>query len=182
MRYSENSTRAFDAIDLVLPQFPTLQAGLDSSEVVVVFFGASWNKNSASVANQMGQILGPKLKEATKHKHDGEIRKPLSVIYVSSDSHKHQFQKYVQNRYWSSVPFHSKEAKKLKKYYKVCARKELETLQIMERKHELPYMLIFSGESHKVVSRTGVTDLKKLGLGVLDHWTKLARGKKATAT
>ena len=180
-KIANNSTRAFDAIDLVLPQFPTLHTQLDSSQVVVLYFGASWCKSSASVATKMDQLLGPRLetpKSKSSSNNNEQDRKPLSVVYVSSDNNKLQFRNYIRNRFWSKVPYHSKESGRLKKYFKVCAKSELERLQF-ERKHDLPYIVVLSGETHKVVSRNGVQELKKYGPGVVEYWTTLVRGKTA---
>lgn len=170
---ASNTKHSFDPIDLHLPKFPTLQKELKESEVVVVYFGAKWSPQSQAVTKMMDQVLQPKLLQAPQ-----QNGKPLSIVYVSSDKSKAQFQSMNRNRFWAKAPWPSGERKRLKQYFKVCAKAEMEKLKV-QRKHDIPHVLVLSGKTHKVVSRKGVEDLKRWGPGVLDYWTKLVRGNVA---
>lgn len=165
----------FASLSLVLPQFPTLQAALDQSQVVALYFGASWCKQSKPVTAMIDQTLGPKLQAYAKL--PASKKRPFSLIYVSSDNTKAQFANNNRNRFWHKVPFKSAERKQLKKYFKVCAKRELEKLQI-QREFEIPTLILLSGETHKVLTKNGVQELKRLGPAVLDYWTGLVRGKE----
>lgn len=166
-----NTKSLFDPIDLHLPKFPTLQKELKESEIVVLYFGAQWNPQSQAVTAMMDQVLQPKLLQAPQQngKHS------ISVVYVSSDRSKNQFRNMNRNRFWAKVPWENGERKRLKHYFKVCAKTEMEKLKL-QRKHEIPHVLVLSGKTHKVVSRKGVEDLQRWGPAVVDYWTKLTRG------
>lgn len=98
-------------------------------------------------------------------------RVPLSIVYVSSDGSEDELLKY-QRKNWISVPFDSDERTGLKKEFSVCAERELEDLQ-MERKFEIPTLIILDSETHGVISTNGVEDLKEYGANALDHWIEL---------
>ena len=109
-------------------------------------------------------------------------RRPLELIYVSSDANQRQYDKMHKNRFWNQVPFKTKtsEIKGLKKYFKVCAKHEIEKLQL-EREFDIPLMIVMSGTTHKVLSKTGVQELKREGTGVMTYWRNLAKKSNANA-
>lgn len=154
-------------IDLELPTFPTLQKELSRSEVVVLYFGAKWCKMSVPVTKLVDEQLMSTLRKFSEL--PGDKQRPLTLIYVSSDRSKSQFKSINHLRSWSKVPFQSPERKLLKRYFKVCAKQEMEKLAV-ERQYEIPFMVVLSGASHRVVSKNGVKELQEMGSGVIDYW------------
>ncbi|CAB9496338.1 expressed unknown protein [Seminavis robusta] len=174
-------------IDLHLPKFPSLKKAFNESQIVAVYFGASWCKQSARVVKKIDRLLGPKLQQYAKETNSVEKangkrkkRRPLTLLYVSSDKSKLQFQNFVKNRFWKVAKWKS-ERKELKKHFKVCAKIEQEPLQL-QREYEIPHMILFSGRTHRILSRDGVHDLETQGLGILDHWMDLEKSGVASAS
>jgi len=172
----------FENIDLVLPKLPTLKSELEKSDVVVLYFAASWCKMSDPISAKIDRFLGPKLQEYQKITPSSSHRRPLSLIYVSSDKSKLQFKDYTRNRFWKRVPFTSGlgERKLLKRYFKVCAKRELEELH-MTREHEIPFFVVLDGKTHKTLSIRGIEALKLLGEGTLKYWGDLAKQASSKA-
>ena len=179
----------YENIDLVLPKFPTLQKALDRSDVVALYFGASWCKQSKTVTGLIDAILGPVIdtkqqnerasqRQQQQQQQQQRRRRPLELVYVSSDANSKQMQSFLKRKHhslWSNVPYQStasKERQGLKRYFKVCAKREMGPLKL-ERKHDIPFLVILDGKTHKIVSHTGVQDLKQQGMGVLQYWTSL---------
>lgn len=172
---SVEEVEKFANIDLSLPTFPTLQKELDRSEVVVLYFAAKWCKMSTPITSLIDTHIMSTLRDTAKL--PANTKRPFSLIYVSSDMSKSQYKNYNQLRSWTKVPFQSPERKLLKRYFKVCAKREMEKLQI-HREHELPFMVVLSGKTHKVVSKRGVEELKEHKENVTRHWLTLVRGNK----
>lgn len=169
---------------LPLSQFPSIQYALDHSDIVLLYFAASWCSMSTPITNlldeKFGDILLPP--ETAAHKasklHGKQQRRPISLVYVSSDQSEAQMMQYAK-RHWIIVPFASEERASLKKHFQVAAKREMEELQMEQRLYEIPAIIIVSGESHNVVTTHGVEDLKEKGSEALIHWIKLLHTIKA---
>jgi hypothetical protein len=170
---SSNYWQTLDQQKLPLSDYPSIQYALDHSDIVLLYFAASWCRMSTPVTElldtKFGDILLPP--ESSGVKFPNKQRRPISLVYVSSDESEEQMLKYAR-KHWITIPFKSAERTKLKKKFKVAAKRELEVLD-MERRYELPTIIIVSGESHNVVTVHGVDDLHEKGSEALIHWMKL---------
>lgn len=171
--------QTLDEQKLPLADYPSIQYALDHSDIVLLFFGASWCPMTTPITKLLDEkfeeILLPP--ETTGSKLTSRQRRPISLVYVSSDESEEQMKKYAREN-WITVPFHSEERANLKKHFKVCAKREIEVLN-MDRMYEIPTIIIVSGESHNVVTTHGVDDLKEKGSEALIHWIKLLHTVKA---
>lgn len=157
---------------LPLSQFPTLNQALEESEMVALYFAASWCPMSTGPTNMLADIfsgndiLTPQGGSGSKSK--------LAIVYVSSDKTPESMKEYMKP-HWIGVPYESDERTALKKHFSVCAQRELAELG-MERKYEIPSLFIFDSESHGLISTHGIGDVKEhQSLEVLEHWKGLQR-------
>lgn len=171
--------QTLDEQRLPLADYPSIQYALDHSDIVLLYFAASWCPMTKPVTQLLDEkfedILLPP--ESTGSKLTSRQRRPISLVYISSDETEAQMRQYAREN-WITVPFHSVERDNLKKHFKVCAKRELEVLN-MDRIYEIPTIIIVSGESHNVVTTHGVDDLKEKGSEALIHWIKLLHSVKA---
>ena len=86
--------------------------------------------------------------------------------------------KQYARKNWIAVPFQTEERANLKKHFKVCAKREVEVLN-MDRMYEIPSIILVSGESHNVITTHGVDDLREKGSEALIHWIKLLHTVKS---
>lgn len=171
---------------LPLSEFPSIQYALDHSDIVLLYFAASWCRMSTPITQlldeKFGDILLPPVpKDATSKKVLNTIqkqRRPISLVYVSSDETEEQMKNYARN-HWITIPFDTDERANLKKHFQVAAKREMEELEMEQRLYEIPAIIIVSGESHNVVTTHGVGDLKEKGSEALIHWIKLLHTVKA---
>ena len=98
-------------------------------------------------------------------------RHGVSLVYVSSDQSQEEMQAYLKPN-WMYVPFESEERTALKRRFATCARRELYELG-MERKHEIPTLIVLSGPTHNVLTFHGVKDIEEYGINAIDHWVEL---------
>lgn len=175
-----NYWQTLDQQKLPLSDYPSIQYALDHSDIVLLYFAASWCKMSTPVTElldeKFGDILLPP--EGSGYKFTNKQRRPISLVYVSSDESEEQMVKYSRKN-WITIPFNSKERTRLKKQFKVAAKRELEVLDMEARLYELPTIIIVSGESHNVVTTHGVDDLHEKGSEALIHWIKLLHTVKS---
>jgi hypothetical protein len=156
---------------LPLSQFPTLNQALEQSEMVALYFAASWCPMSTGPTDLLGDIFGG---SDVLTVQGGSSKSKLSIVYVSSDKSHESMQEYTKPN-WVGVPYESDERTALKKYFSVCAKKEMGELGI-ERKYEIPSLFIFDSESHGLISTHGVADIQEhQNLEVLEHWKGLQR-------
>jgi hypothetical protein len=178
-------------------QFNTLQYPFQHAKLVGLYFAASWCPMSTTPSNQLDEYFGTTLlpppttttAQQQQEKQQQQLRRfkettsstaiatarheqaSLSIVYVSSDDTQEQLLNY-QKQNWIAVPFDSDERTALKKQFSVCAKKELEPLH-MERKYEIPTLILLDGETRTIVTTNGVDDLKEFGAKALDHWLGL---------
>lgn len=98
-------------------------------------------------------------------------RHGVSLVYVSSDRNEEEMEEYLKPN-WLYVPFQSEERAALKRRFATCARRELQILG-MERKHELPTLIVLSGPTQQVLTFHGVKDIEEYGINAIDHWMEL---------
>jgi hypothetical protein len=163
---------------LVLPfsQYTSLEYALQHSKLVGLYFAAAWCPMSTPVTNMIDDVLGetllPPPDNSDEHQEPPSERAPMSLVYVSSDESEEAFEDYQQRRNWIPVPFDSSERTALKKQFSVCAKPEVALLGI-DRKFEIPTLLILDGETHGVITTNGAEDLMEYKENALDHWMDL---------
>jgi hypothetical protein len=173
--YNPRRAEAEYEFEIKLPysQFTSLEYPLKHSRLVGLYFAASWCPMSTQPTNELDEYFGDTLLPPPSDDLSPPIQRvPLSIVYVSSDGSEDELLKY-QRANWISVPFDSDERTGLKKEFSVCAKRELEVLQ-MERKFEIPTLIILDSETHGILSTNGVEDLKEYGSKALDHWVELS--------
>ena len=159
--------------DLPLQDFPSLQYALRNSEIALLYFAASWCPMSTPVTERIDEIFRDVLMEPPDEDSPRNLlqRHGVSLVYVSSDRDEAEMEQYLKPN-WMTVPFHSEERAALKRRFATCARRELQTLG-MERKHEIPTLIVLSGPTHQVLTFHGVKDVEEYGINAIDHWIEL---------
>lgn len=157
---------------LPLSEFETVNNALDNANIVALYFAASWCPMSKPVTNLLEEYFSsvPNLLY-TSTSGKAFQKKELAIVHVSSDTSQSAMNNYLKPG-WIAVPFDSEERTELKKHFSVCAKRELETLE-MERKFEIPALIILDGESHGIITTNGVHNLENEGANALDHWIGL---------
>jgi Thioredoxin-like len=175
-----NYWQTMDEQKLPLSDYPSIQYALDHSDIVLLYFAASWCKMSTPITQlldeKFGDIFLPP--QGTNPGSINNKRRPISLVYVSSDESEKQMLEYTHKN-WIDVPFSSQERTALKKQFKVAAKREMEVLNMETRLYEIPTIIIVSGESHNVITTHGVDDLKEKGSEALIYWIKLLHTVKA---
>lgn len=145
---------------LPLSQFPTLNTAFAQSDLVGLYFAASWCPMSTGPTNLLGEIFGEFMANDPSK---------FALVYVSSDTDAQSMASYMKPG-WLGVPFDSAERTGLKKHFSVCAQRELQELE-MERKYEIPSLFLFDGATRGLISTHGVQDLKNYqSMEVYDVW------------
>ena len=161
-----------------LTQFPSLEYPLQHSELVGLYFGASWCPICARFAPKLNAHFGDVLLPPNSDQSVPPTqRAQLSIVYISSDKTEEAFSKSL-GKNWIAVPFESEERTGLKKHFSVCSRPEVELLGI-DRKHESPTLILLDSETQGVISSHGVEDVDECGLNALDHWMDLSKLARA---
>ena len=166
-----------------LDDFATLSAQLESHDIVAVLFAASWCPMSTPITQLLDHLFREKLLSNNNNHNNNKNnvpndaaadRRDFAVLYVSSDKDEESFTNYIQPG-WQAVPYTSVERTRIKQHFRVCARREMEELEIETREGELPTVLILDGHRQQVLTRSGIQDMKELGQDALDHWKQLQR-------
>jgi len=167
-------SRRIEQMDLRLPlsQYVSLEYALQNSKLVGLYFAASWCPLSTPVSEMIDKALGEMLlPPPSSDRSPPTDRAPMSIVYVSSDRNEEDFLEYSRWN-WISVPFDSSEKTALKKHFSVCSSPEAVQLGI-DRKFEIPTLLILDGATHGVVSTNGAEDLLEYKHNAFDHWMDL---------
>jgi hypothetical protein len=156
--------------ELPLVEFETVNNALDNANLVALYFAASWCPMSTPITEMLEEYYSsvPNLLYSS-----GESiqKKELAIVHVSSDISQSAMESYLRPG-WIAVPFDSEERTALKKHFSVCAKRELQELGI-ERKFEIPSLIILDAETHGIITTSGVQDLKEDGAKALDRWIHL---------
>jgi hypothetical protein len=159
-----------------LAHFPTLQYPLQHTKLIGLYFAASWCTKSTPVTQALDEyfrdiILPPKSEDEEAVRELKMDRYPLAIVHVSSDTKEAKFQDYIRQN-WIAVPFDTPEKTALKRKFQVCAQPEVEFLGI-DRKYEIPTLLIVDSETQTILTANGVEDLEEFEGKALQHWMEL---------
>mmetsp|Transcript_25530 Transcript_25530/g.61388 ORF Transcript_25530/g.61388 Transcript_25530/m.61388 type:complete len:282 (+) Transcript_25530:126-971(+) len=153
---------------LPLSKFTELSLALENSDMVALYFAASWCPMSTPISLALDEAFGKNDMLLTP----GGERKTLSVVYVSSDKTLDQYNGYLHDRNWISIPFESPQRNQLKRHFSTCAHRELDELG-MDRKHEIPTIIVIDSQTQGVITTSGASDVEQMGAGSLDHWRSM---------
>lgn len=151
---------------LPLSEFSDLTYALENSDLVALYFAASWCPMSTPISHSLDTTYGEN--DTLPLNRDG-TRKPLSIVYVSSDKTNDEFNRYIRNRNWIAVPYESPQRNLLKRHFSTCAQRELVELGI-DRMHEIPTIIVIDGATHGVITFNGVNDVTNMREKALNHW------------
>lgn len=164
-----------------LSTYPSLQYALENSDLVALFFGASWSTMSNNLSRELhqyfdsdGMLLPPKEGGNGPPPSYDYSHYPLSIVYISSDADQATLDDTVRPN-WITVPFDSPDRQRLKKQFHVGAKKELEELDMKanQRRFDIPTLVVVDSESHSVITTNGAEDLHEFGALALDHWVDI---------
>ena len=163
-----------------LKEFGSLQYALDNSQLVALYFAASWCPQSTPVSVKLDEVLSDiLLPPPPSDPSPLPQRHGLSLVYISSDRNEVEYNDYLKDRpHWMAIPFDSVESAGIKRHFHTWAKRELAELQ-MERQHEIPTLVVVDGETHQVLTFSGVKDVMELGATAVDEWFGLARISQA---
>jgi nucleoredoxin len=150
-----------------LDDFPSLLAALETSDVVALYFAASWCPMST-----------PTTKLLDKHFRDALVsdERRISIVYVSSDKDEASFDAYVKPG-WKTVPYttNAKERSAMKRHFRTCAKREMDEVGLETRDYEIPSLIVMAASTQQVITYTGIQDVKELGVAAVDHWMEMKR-------
>ena len=118
LRVGNQYWQTLDEQKLPLSEYPSIQYALDHSDIVLLFFGASWCPMTAPITKLLDDkfeeiLLPPETSGGTKL--TSRQRRPISLVYISSDESEEQMKNYAR-KHWITVPFHSEERAALRKH------------------------------------------------------------------
>lgn len=154
-----------------LARFSELAGALEQSELLALYFAASWCSMSTPISHALDRAFGAQ--HAAASARGG--RDALAIVYVSSDKTLDEYTAYLHQRNWLAVPFASPQRNELKRHFATCAHRELEELD-MDRKHEIPTIIVIDSRSQGIITTNGAGDVEQLGTGALEHWQKILQG------
>lgn len=162
-----------------LSKFASLQYALENSEIVGIYFAASWCPMSTPVSNKIEDMFSSKsspfldrVLPPQDKSPDLTSKKDFALVYVSSDESEEDMREYARSN-WISIPFDSSDKSNIKRHFKICASVEMESLGIERRNDEIPSLLIIDSLTHGLLSSNGKQDINEYGEGVLEHWIQL---------
>ena len=169
--YQQSNSKIIQHSRSLSTQFSELSFALHNSDLVALYFAASWCPMSTPISVALDKAFGNK-DYILKPNDKGS--KPLSIVYVSSDRDEDEYNEYIDNRNWLAIPFESTQRTDIKKHFKTCAHRELEELDI-DRKHEIPTIIVIDSESEGIITTNGADDLDDLGGKAFDHWKDMQK-------
>jgi len=159
---------------LPFEKFPSLKYASENSDLIALYFGASWCPMSTPITKFLDEtfsLSGLLLPPRSGHEDEEELKmdKPLSIVYVSSDRNEFDAGKYGSEE-WIRVPADQRTL--LKQHFQTCAKTEMIKLRV-ERMYEIPHLTILDAKSGSILTRDGVKDLVEKGDRALEHWIGL---------
>lgn len=155
-----------------LSQYSELSFALQNSDLLAIYFAASWCPMSTPISHALDEAFGNKDILLTA---EGGSRSTLSIVYVSSDETKEEYDEYLNHgRDWIAVPFESPQISQLKRHFSTCARRELGDLGI-DRKHEIPTIIVIDSQTQGIITTSGADDVDEMGYDALNHWQDLQK-------
>ncbi len=160
-----------------LSKYNSLQSALSQSNLVGLYFAASWCSMSTPVTKKLEELFSNEdsmqsrvLSE--KYPASPGEKKDFALVYVSSDESEERMTDYSRWN-WINVPFDSPDRNNLKRHFRTCAEIEMKELGIEVRRFHIPTLIIIDSKTQGVLTTNGVDELQEYGKNVLDHWLAL---------
>lgn len=164
-----------------LAKFSSLAQPLEMSEIVAIYFAASWCPLSKPATEAIVRSFSGKndvlltaediRDHLAFHARKNSGNKRLSLVYVSSDTSEDEMSRYGSGD-WIRVPYHSDERKLLKRHFQTCAEDEAKPLNV-NRRYGIPRLIVLDSGTHGILSTDGVDDVLKKGSDALEGWLQL---------
>lgn len=159
-----------------LQKFPSLQYALEYSDMVGIYFAASWCPDSTPATQTLMKTFGsssslllPPQTDDNKEDPPSE-RYPFSIVYVSSDKSEQDALTYGDLENWIRVPFESSERTELKRHFQTCANSEKKKLNV-HRKYGIPTLIVVDSDTESVLTTDGMGDVESLGAdSAIERW------------
>ena len=165
-----------------LEQYSSLEYALANTDIILLYFAASWCSMSTPVTRQIGEIFSDSndiLSDPSKSEKKSSKSK-LAIVYVSSDTNEKEALKYGSEN-WIRVPFESSDRTQLKRHFHTCAASEAKLLNV-HRKHGIPNAIVIDSKTHDVISDRGMKDLTTHSTKVIEYWSGLLSDEKQELT
>ena len=159
---------------LPLSKYLELSYALENSDLVALYFAASWCGMSTPISHLLDETFGESDQVLTMEGGSNT----LSIVYVSSDKTVGDYNDYIEGRNWIAVPYESPERNQLKEHFKTCSFPEVKELGI-KREHEIPTIVVIDASNHEVLTYEGVKDIRELEESALDNWLDLLHKNQA---
>ena len=163
-----------------LLQFTELSYALQNSDLMALYFAASWCPMSTPVSIDLDKVFGGN-NDNILTTDSSRGRKTLSIVYISSDKTLEEYNTYLDGRNWLAVPFDSPEISQLKRHFSTCAHRELKEELGIDRKHEIPTLIVIDTQSQGIITTNGANDVDQLGEKALNHWIDMQKWIQETA-
>ena len=160
--------------DLALKRFPQLSSILEHSELVGLYFAASWCPMSTPVTSLLSETFKANMlsmnQKGVASSEDSEQMAQFEIVYVSSDEVVEQMEQYIKPEFnWRTIPFETDERTELKRYFQTCAASEKTALSV-DRQHEIPNLIIIDGRSHAIISTNAIKEVEMFGVEAFVQW------------
>lgn len=140
-------------------RFPSLQ--LDRTPLVGLLFAASWCDDCWETVPVIEQV-------AAVSKDD------ICIHYISSDRTAVEMKQYCNATVFRAIPFENEsERNALKRHFQTCAKKEMEQVGVLERKHGTPTLIVLDPATGRVLTEKGVDDCVQRAPDAVAAWKAL---------
>ena len=149
-------------------RFPSLQLDNNdkTSPLVGLLFAASWCDDCWETVPVIEKVAQAFPKDIRMH-------------YISSDRTAEEMNKYCNDAVFHSIPFENEsERNALKRHFQTCAKKEMEQVGVLERKHGTPTLIILDAATGKVVTENGVDDCMQKKEKAVEDWKAMLKSLK----
>lgn len=169
-----------------LEDFATLEDAIEGSHLMGIYFAAAWCPQCTKVSLKLDESINLITKLPHLDNAPGFGKVPFALVHVSSDRSDAERLDYLNtnNRkdHWIDVPWDHPERTWLKQYFKACSKPEMEELNLSDRLHEVPTLLVLdpSRTPPQVLTFNGAQDVLEKGLAEsIEKWMELRKLSQA---
>lgn len=170
----------------ILEDFSTLEDAIEGSHLMGIYFAAAWCPQCTKVSLKLDESINLITKLPHLDNVPGFGKVPFALVHVSSDRSDAERLDYVNthNRkdHWILVPWDHPERTWLKQYFKACSKPEMEELNLPDRLHEVPTLVVLdpSQTPPQVLTFNGAQDVLEKGLAEsIEKWMELRKLSQA---
>jgi len=160
----------------LIAQFPSLAEPFARAPIVGLYFCASWCDDCWKATPIVEKVISNQTCD-DNHESDSDDTCVVEVVYVSSDATAEDMAAY-RPRVFSEIPFENElERANLKRHFGVCAKKEMDALDMSDsdRKHGTPTFILLESSTGRILTEYGVSNCMKGGSAqdVLAGWRRM---------